>query len=303
MSTDFRVSTDFFSHHKTRKLKKRLGNDGVIALLRLWSYAARIKPDGDLSGMSVEDIELASEWEGQDGIFVNTLIESGFVDSIEDSFVLHDWQEHNPWAAGTEGRSDKSRLSRMAGTHPEIYQRLVNEGRTGISKKEYEFLTRSGENKDSLTVVNVSFNEPLTFRQPQGPAPAPVPIPEPEDKDKNKNLPPSPLTAFGERPPEGGSTRLELRGLYQCIPYVAGFVPDPVRDNRFIHDLEQEYPRVNLLSQIHIARDWLEKHPSKRPKIDLHRFFRNWMARARQGPLEFETIFVPAEVIENGGAA
>ena len=68
MNTDFRVSVEFFAHHKTKKLKKRLGSDGVIALLQLWSYAARLRSDGDLSGMSTEEIELAVDWNGEDGL-------------------------------------------------------------------------------------------------------------------------------------------------------------------------------------------------------------------------------------------
>ena len=40
MNSDFRVSVDFFAHHKTKKLRRRLGYEGVVALLQLWAYAA-----------------------------------------------------------------------------------------------------------------------------------------------------------------------------------------------------------------------------------------------------------------------
>ena len=43
MNSDFRVSVDFFAHHKTKKLRRRLGYEGVVALLQLWAYAARVR--------------------------------------------------------------------------------------------------------------------------------------------------------------------------------------------------------------------------------------------------------------------
>ena len=114
MNSDFRVSVDFFAHHKTKKLRRRLGYEGVVALLQLWAYAARVRPDGDLSGMEDEDIELAVDWCGEEGTLVPTLKSVGFLDEDEGGLRLHDWQENNAWAAAGESRSDASRLSRMA---------------------------------------------------------------------------------------------------------------------------------------------------------------------------------------------
>ena len=52
MTSDYRIKIGFFRHYKTRKLEKCLGETGVLALLKLWEYAAEFRPDGDLSGMS-----------------------------------------------------------------------------------------------------------------------------------------------------------------------------------------------------------------------------------------------------------
>ena len=46
MNTGFRVAVDFFTHHKARKLKKRLGAAAVLSLLQLWAYAAKLRGEG-----------------------------------------------------------------------------------------------------------------------------------------------------------------------------------------------------------------------------------------------------------------
>jgi hypothetical protein len=91
MNTDFRVSVDFFSHHKTKKLKRRIGDAGILSLLQLWAYVAKIKPDGDISSMSVEDIEIAASWEGEEDAFVAAACEAGFIEKYESEYFLHDW--------------------------------------------------------------------------------------------------------------------------------------------------------------------------------------------------------------------
>lgn len=145
MNSDFRVSVDFFAHHKTKKLRRRLGYEGVVALLQLWAYAARVRPDGDLSGMEDEDIELAVDWCGEEGTLVPTLKSVGFLDEDEGGLRLHDWQENNAWAAAGESRSDASRLSRMAKVFPDEYQALVGAGIRGVSKRDYEALRTSND--------------------------------------------------------------------------------------------------------------------------------------------------------------
>ena len=220
MNSDFRVSVDFFVHHKTKKLKKRLGSDGIVALLQLWSYAAQFRPDGSLYGMEEEDIELAVDWPGDEGVFVHTLKTIGFLDEDDDGLRLHDWQENNPWAATSESRSDASRLSRMAKVFPNEYQALVNAGVKGITKKDYETLRTSNDrlsyvhkiideykqqsndratstgqllndmstkNNDSSTTVKRPLTNPLS--------PAPSPSPDPTPIVKN-----TPLTPQGETP-------------------------------------------------------------------------------------------------------
>lgn len=114
MNTDFRVSVDFFAHHKTRKLRRKLGADAVLCLLQLWAYAARLRADGNLSGMSTEDVELAADWDGDEGALVSGLIAVGYIDGDEGDYTLHDWAENNPWVAEAKTRSDKAKKGAAA---------------------------------------------------------------------------------------------------------------------------------------------------------------------------------------------
>ena len=76
--SDIRLSVDFFQHPKTIKLERRLGIEGVKALLSLWMWDAQNRPDGVLSGMDPEDIEIAAGWtrSDQDLDLVSTLVAS-----------------------------------------------------------------------------------------------------------------------------------------------------------------------------------------------------------------------------------
>ena len=106
---DARISVGLPAHPKTKKLIRRLGEGGAWRLVCLFLWVAQSRPDGDLSGMTGEDIELAADWQGEEGAFIKALIEVGFVDGEEGAYSVHDWEEHNPWAAGADARSEKSK--------------------------------------------------------------------------------------------------------------------------------------------------------------------------------------------------
>lgn len=109
MAVDARIAVGLPQHPKTKKLIKRLGQAAAWNLVCLFLWTAQNRSDGNLSGMSVEDIELAADWIGDEGAFVKALTEVKFLDEEGNGFVLHDWQEHNPWAAGADMRSAKAR--------------------------------------------------------------------------------------------------------------------------------------------------------------------------------------------------
>lgn len=109
MAADIRLSTTFFAHPKVKRLAKRLGNDAVVALLRLWCWVADNKPRGVLDGMDQEAIELAADWDDAEGALYTELIALRLIDLVDGVAVIHDWAEHNPWVYAAPERSQAAR--------------------------------------------------------------------------------------------------------------------------------------------------------------------------------------------------
>ncbi|GHV34625.1 hypothetical protein FACS1894187_05600 [Synergistales bacterium] len=193
MNTDIRISVQFLENPKVMKLERRLGFQSIRSLIALWTWTAKNRPTGDLSGLDCEDIEEAAQWGGkhggENGKLMELLFSLKFLDQTNNGgYVLHHWLEHNPWAAESEERSDQSRLNRMAKTYPAIYQRLIAEGKTGISSSEYVELTQN-EKKRSTPL-----NDPLTTRSSSlTPVTTPVPAPQGEAEAEPSNNPTEPL--------------------------------------------------------------------------------------------------------------
>ena len=118
MNTDIRLSVGFWQHPKTKKTVKRLGLEGIRSLQVLWLWAAVSRPDGVLSGMDWEDIELAADWQGEERAFFECCLGSEgasmWIDEDEGGYILHDWSVHNPWQAEAEARSESARKAAKA---------------------------------------------------------------------------------------------------------------------------------------------------------------------------------------------
>lgn len=114
MNIDIRLSLDFFDHPKSKKLKKRLGLEGVMALLKLWAWTAGNRPGGMLAGLDAEAVELAADWDGEEGAFVSTLLDLRLLDDIDGTFSIHDWEDHQAYASKSEERSSNAKKAAEA---------------------------------------------------------------------------------------------------------------------------------------------------------------------------------------------
>lgn len=132
MAGDARISTALPSHPKTKKLIRRHGDGAAWRLICLFLWVAENRSDGNLAGMSVEDIELASDWQGDEGAFVAALSDVGFLDGEEGGYSVHDWAEHNPWAAGAHDRSEASKWAALCKRY----------GRAGAAERMPEYAER-----------------------------------------------------------------------------------------------------------------------------------------------------------------
>ena len=88
------VHIEFFSHPKTWALADALGVSTVQAgghLVCLWAWAKSILDDtGDLSRWRAGVIARAAQWAGDAGLFVEALVETGWLDRDDVSLRIHD---------------------------------------------------------------------------------------------------------------------------------------------------------------------------------------------------------------------
>ena len=114
MNTDIRIAINVLQHPKIIKLQKRLGADAVICLIRLWCWVACNRATGHLLNLESEDIELAAQWEGEQGQLTETLLELHLLDDGDNGYQIHNWAQHNPWAAQADERSSHARKAAQA---------------------------------------------------------------------------------------------------------------------------------------------------------------------------------------------
>jgi len=169
-AADARISTALPSHPKTKKLIRRLGAEGAWALVCLFLWAASNRSDGDLSGMTDEDIELAADWGGAEGALIAELAKVRFLDGEAGTRAIHDWAEHNPWAAGAKMRSQKAQWN-AAKRHHGVAEanRQVPEYAALRDAASIAGSTNAASNKHAEAVQAVKCSN----------APSPVPIPTP----------------------------------------------------------------------------------------------------------------------------
>lgn len=186
MATDARISTSLPGHPKTRKLLRKLGPAGAWSLVCLFTWTAANRSHGDLSGMSVEDLELAADWQGEEGLFVSTLVAVRFLDGATGEYRIHDWADHQPWAAGADMRSAKARWNAVKRHH--------GEAEADRQVPEYAATRRAPSNADSTAASSPASNAPSNAGS-NAPSPSPSPSPTPTYEQ-----PSSPKPAKAESP-------------------------------------------------------------------------------------------------------
>jgi len=111
VANDFRLQVGFLTHPKTRLLKRYCGADGVLGMISLIEFCAmnNSRCTGDLAGMTNDEIEAAADWQGISGELIAGLEKAKFLDGQNDCWKIHDFEEHNPWVAGSKRRSESAK--------------------------------------------------------------------------------------------------------------------------------------------------------------------------------------------------
>ena len=182
MNSDIRLSVDFFAHHKTKKVLRKLGAEGVVCLVQLFCYTGKFRPEGRLEGMDAADISDAVDWRGNSEEFVATLCDAGFLEQCDEGvYIVHEWEQHNPWAAGAAerslaaskaGKASAKKRAKSATISTDV-QRTSTECSTGVQR---ESNGRSTESNEAST-----------------PSPSPSPSPLPKEKEQEIVGAPAPV--------------------------------------------------------------------------------------------------------------
>ena len=199
--TDARILTTLPSHPKTKRLIRRLGGDGAWRLVCLILWARDNRPNGDLHGMTDEDIELATDWGGSPGALIDALVQCGFLDGAEGERRVHDWAEHQPWAMGSDDRKLSASWAALCKRH----------GREGAAKRmpDYAERMRLAEKPDADALRPACDPQETRKRTVSGsdapsplPSPLPSPSPSPLPKEPVHDQPQPPAEPLTLTPPD-----------------------------------------------------------------------------------------------------
>ncbi len=185
MNVDFRVASMIPAHPKIKKLKRLLGFEGCWGYICLLAWVSTSRTDGQLTGLSPEDLEIAIDWAGEPGAFVSGCREVGLIDGELDSLEIHDWADHNPWVVGAKSRSDIARWKAIKRHHGrQEADRLVPSVIDGkiVSNATQEMQNDAVCNAHSMP----SAMQVGTHSIAPSPSPSPFPSPFPSPKENAK---------------------------------------------------------------------------------------------------------------------
>lgn len=299
MNTDIRLSVGFWEHPKTVKLIRRLGLEGVRSLQVLWLWATQNRPDGVLSSMDAEDIEIAAKWSGEPTALYTVLTELRFIDTTnasDDSCqvvnLLHGWAEHNSWQADSETRSGESRLKRLARSYPDVHKALQEAGCKAITGDEYQLvqqLYRSNTAVDTI-VVQISTGRSTPF--PSLPFHT-----KPKPKDR-KQVAPNPDGFRAESGTLVCNKSLARERTTKKDPpprddLTAYYLPVKSPDMREVAYLKAEnwktwvdtYGESFCMTCLNGAYSWALSNPAKAKTVSgVHAYFNNWLKNEQNKP-------------------
>ena len=94
-----KVEHSLFNHLKLKRLARRCNiskPQAIGHLVLLWGIIQQYEPDGNINDWSIDDIADFAELDIEPQLFLDSLIEVGFLEYDENNnLVVHDWEEHN----------------------------------------------------------------------------------------------------------------------------------------------------------------------------------------------------------------
>lgn len=279
MATDARFSTSLASHPKVKKLRNRLGADGCWAWVCLVLWVASDRSDGDLAGLDDEDIELSADWRGEPGAFVAALVTLRMLDGDELGRAVHDWAEHNPWAAGAGARSEKSRWAGLCKQHgraeaarqmPEYAQRLADAGQKQPPSTPEPATGQPPAVPDSANGTQLAEKGIAPFLTVSLPLPS-SPLPSPPSPTPTPVAPQPPPAPRPRKPAAEAKEPAPTVAIWNSYAdaYELRYNAEPVRNARINGQLGQLLARLGAQEAPHVAAFYVG-HNSQRYVRDMH---------------------------------
>lgn len=176
-SPDIRIKVGTPRHLKFRRLRKRLGPGACWAWLTLACYVGENRSSGDLTGMSDLDIAEAAEFDGDATEFVTALVDLGLLEKGSVFSCMHDWADHNPWAASAEERSENARKAGKASGEARKKQAVQGGVEQGV---EHPVERNERPVEQPVQPKTNELNSPLNSNSVSLPSPSPSPTPSPK---------------------------------------------------------------------------------------------------------------------------
>ena len=292
MNSDIRLSIGFWKHPKTIKLSKKIGLEGVRSLIVLWGFTAQSRPKGTLEHMDVDDIEIAADWQGEEGLFVSTLLALNWLERNDSGdYVIHGWEEHQRFACYAPERSEQAQraiAARWAKEREKSSCAKTGTGNTAGSGDKNVVNTVSntdsyGEhtvsNTDGNTVSNTdSYGEKYPSSSSSSSSSSRPKGKKTKHTSYSSNTPyASPelsAKASGPPPPSSGS----VPDAVITLPLNTGEEHPVTRGD--VDQWQDLYPAVNVLQELRNMKGWLSANKTRRKtKTGIMRFIQSWLAR------------------------
>jgi len=220
------IDEGYEGHRKTLRLCAIMRDPQAdIYPIRLWRWACRSAPDGDLTGMEAGEIELAVRYPALDGRLYEALVKAGFIDDDPSAKRIHNWMQRTGGAiAKMEGKAAKVRVFRAhkkkecdPETCPHCAEERENCSGTDPEQCENAASTtpaRSGDVPHRQDQSSQDQSRPDKSRPGDPDAPARVAIAAPPPSDFNDSTQPgdSRETAAPEVMPDSPSNLLHVLG-------------------------------------------------------------------------------------------
>jgi hypothetical protein len=256
----------FLEHPKTLALCRIVQNpEGAVFIQRVWVWAVRSSPDGNLTGLEPADIEDIAKWRGTSGALYAALVGVGFIDELEGGArrVLHDW--HDWTGADVRELEAEARRKRVDRRH--------RAGKCGGAAGDEPCpicvrggTASGGPSADSRRMSTVDQTRPVQTR------------PDPEKKKTGRSEDTS-SSGTAASPPVPASPTLLV------FPTVRGKKSGATEwhyTEAVEAELREYFPGTDIRSAVREALGWVKaKQANKKTANGMLAFVQGWLRRAR----------------------